>query len=299
MPGVYLSMGVFCSSRLWPKSRRAAAPRLRGLTAASLGHRHITRVAPIHVAHRKPMTVSLLLRNSTSTVLCGAERSDIKCCPRSETKIEVDSPAANCWTARWASFCCGIMFRFEAGQRLDCASWGIYRPGLYNQCSHHSIVVSQRQSEFIDDLWSGRLTEPYLAARVSRISNSHALCHSSSGPSFSRGPSGATYGYAVLNATFSSEAAAAYGEEVPSLSARYRRARKAGATIKLEIVVTDVETAKRVDVKSPKLFSGTDRECLVLRASRTSMLRLYVELVLAPIKLNAIHRDFYGLFGPA
>ena len=45
-----------------------------------------------------------------------------------------------------------------------------------------SSLVSQHQSEFVDVLWPGRLNEPYLTARVSRLSNSHVLCDTPSAP---------------------------------------------------------------------------------------------------------------------
>ena len=40
----------------------------------------------------------------------------------------------------------------------------------------------QRQSEFVDVLWSGRLNEPYLTAQISSPANSHVLCHQHGGP---------------------------------------------------------------------------------------------------------------------
>ena len=45
-----------------------------------------------------------------------------------------------------------------------------------------SSLVSQHQSEFVDVLWSRRLNEPYLTARVSILSNSHVLCDTPSAP---------------------------------------------------------------------------------------------------------------------
>ncbi|PIL28573.1 hypothetical protein GSI_08614 [Ganoderma sinense ZZ0214-1] len=123
-----------------------------------------------------------------------------------------------------------------------------------------SHVVSRRQSEFVDVLWSGRLNEPYLTAHILRAPNSHVLCHSPSGPVslvFSRGPSGATYGFASVNTSVSSEAAVAYSEQLPTLSARHQRSGKTKGTVKLNIVLTDAETAKRVSsVKSSMLFTS-------------------------------------------
>ncbi|KAM5545382.1 hypothetical protein V8D89_000995 [Ganoderma adspersum] len=139
-----------------------------------------------------------------------------------------------------------------------------------------SHVVSQRQSEFVDVLWSGLLTEPYLTARVSHPSNvnSHALCYAPSGALsivFSSGPSGATYGLARLNVSYSSAAEAASGEQPSTLSARHQRAARAAAKgmgtgiVKLSVVLTDAETAKRTSgVKSPLLFTSAEygRACL-------------------------------------
>ncbi|KAM5546324.1 hypothetical protein V8D89_000450 [Ganoderma adspersum] len=148
-----------------------------------------------------------------------------------------------------------------------------------------SHVISQRQSEFVDVLWSGRLNEPYLTAHVSRLSNSHVLCHTPSAPLslvgvsirvshpgetaprdllFSRGPTGAIYGFAHVNASFDSEMAAASGEQLPTLSARYQRARKTKTTVRLDVVLTDVETVKWVDMKSLLLFTsaGYGRACM-------------------------------------
>ena len=52
------------------------------------------------------------------------------------------------------------------------------------------------------------------------------------------------------------------GARTRTVSARHQRSREMKANVKLDIVVTDTETAKRVNTKSPLLF--TSAECKIV-----------------------------------